>query len=1239
MALATKPWHPSGRDGPQPSMSLATASLWEALGRPPPDDLVGGRRAASWKHARRSLQDALQTQGCHVRVISWRALWAACHADPPPLAVTWRVLCSPIQVGELAVKLNLCGIKKRFGIVYWNVRWFIRHDTKAAAAKRGAICRALNKNNVVCLSETHWSNADAATWAACFPAATLYHTAATPGPQGGPAGGTAILVPHKLETLSHTVLVDGCALLVEVRDRETLTQSHVLSLYFPPNRRQEIMGHLLDHPIDTARLFMGGDLNFDLYQPRTPDEHDLHQHLHQWLSSHNSTLLDGQTATRKQRGQEATLDGVAVPTTEAWQWQVTVTWNTGTTSDHAAIHCSLASGSSKGTPPCTPAVMKALPDAAIQDLRTKYHKLSHMFGLEHGIGNDVPPPTHIRPPSPGNLPAHVPEDLHSSQDAAAVQDCNTSTVPWNESLALRGYVYLDSMLTSWWKTWQKTAQRLDMGAILRGLMRHSADLISTPTSVSEWYQHFTQDALPSSLSRDDIQRLINLYEHHTRATARHRPAKPYRVHSTLRIPLAMPYALGRRVYKPRIESCGLRMPDGTLSTDPGVMDTLLWNSRKDIWTKKPPESPAGTPLLDHYFATREPLILPDRPGPVYHDIAQHVLHNKGSAAGVDNRPYEVYHQGVGFTTHLLAQAAYVAHEGASEICAVIGPSIDLGIWIPKKDGADTTNGQRPLQLPTTLRRLYGCYFMSVVGPVVEPLFSPQQTAIKGGECGHNIKRVYAHLLDTSKPTPPTPTDLWHQVLGPVSHICVDICHRCTDTKLTCMPAVVFADQSKAFERVGTAWVLKVMQGWKMPAWVQHSLLNMMEGRSVRTRVKASLSKPRQLACGTGMGGPASPFTWNLAYDPIIYGLSTAIIAFCPTYVDDLAGLIWGPQHAMMLIMFLLAAGHVSGLRIDMHTCMPLHFQTDPDAVVQLLYAFPVEVTAGADGNYILTGLPGPLAIAILAPLLGPVWTGRAQVTPHTCRCSTKSVIVPASGIEEWRNSLALLCPFGAGCVVPRAPYLGVQVGTTSTTLQQIGCQWTKAAMASINNLTWGPVILKAQRRAQALQGITSIAMRAIHWDVYIITLLTYPTQLCAPPPHVLKNVLQLASQFLCPSGWVHAFALSGLGMRFRVRGTPRQPEVSLLTSAVLGYLRIGRWAPWRFTGGNANDGAAQHSMHELTGVAACWLHTRNAFCVTLRIEEAFWPLNKYVHCLARSTKHCGQSMIGEDLLPGSTTSR
>ena len=86
----------------------------------------------------------------------------------------------------------------------------------------------------------------------------------------------------------------------------------------------------------------------------------------------------------------------------------------------------------------------------------------------------------------------------------------------------------------------------------------------------------------------------------------------------------------------------------------------------------------------------------------------------------------------------------------------------------------------------------------------------------------------------------------------------------------------------------------------MPHWIVCTFLTLTFARGVRSIISGRLSALRMLRCGLDMGGPALPFLWNLAYDPIVVGLADACLARCPTYVDDLAGLSVGPVQTMRL---------------------------------------------------------------------------------------------------------------------------------------------------------------------------------------------------------------------------------------------------------------------------------------------------------------------------------------------------
>ena len=110
-------------------------------------------------------------------------------------------------------------------------------------------------------------------------------------------------------------------------------------------------------------------------------------------------------------------------------------------------------------------------------------------------------------------------------------------------------------------------------------------------------------------------------------------------------------------------------------------------------------------MLDHYFQQRR--LNPDMVTvPGWASLAASVLRPAGSAPGLDGEPYEVYHMGARFVVCLLGQAFHAAQHDDAALDAVLGPSVDLLVWIPKHPAAEDPAGMRPLQLPTCFRRLY-----------------------------------------------------------------------------------------------------------------------------------------------------------------------------------------------------------------------------------------------------------------------------------------------------------------------------------------------------------------------------------------------------------------------------------------------------------------------------------------------------------------------------------------------------
>ena len=115
----------------------------------------------------------------------------------------------------------------------------------------------------------------------------------------------------------------------------------------------------------------------------------------------------------------------------------------------------------------------------------------------------------------------------------------------------------------------------------------------------------------------------------------------------------------------------------------------------------------------------------------------------------------------------------------------------------------------------------------------------------------------------------------------------------------------------------------------LPGWAVRAFLAVTRGRMVRFAHGAFRGPLRRLLRSVGMGGPASPLLWSLAYDPILAACVNLTGRSCPTYVDDLAALLESGAQTLRLSILLPWASWAAGLRVATHTCRGLELDTPP----------------------------------------------------------------------------------------------------------------------------------------------------------------------------------------------------------------------------------------------------------------------------------------------------------------------
>ena len=206
--------------------------------RPAPRGALPPARATIWREWRRSLCTDLDIEEHCVPTPS--ALWRLLHGGgAAPRGATWEDLLRGADEAGLRAAIARSGAVPGGGLASWNVRWIVDPGNDKAALVRAVLDGHVGQGVPVLLQETHWDEAAAAVWGGgVFPHTDLAHSAARPGPHGGPQGGVAVLVPEPLTLRSAAVLVPGCAVAADVAkpggDRCTY-----VSLYLPPGQQGE----------------------------------------------------------------------------------------------------------------------------------------------------------------------------------------------------------------------------------------------------------------------------------------------------------------------------------------------------------------------------------------------------------------------------------------------------------------------------------------------------------------------------------------------------------------------------------------------------------------------------------------------------------------------------------------------------------------------------------------------------------------------------------------------------------------------------------------------------------------------------------------------------------------------------------------------------------------------------------------------------------------------------------------
>ena len=228
-------------------MTMSRAVLLEALGFPVLGKLVPLSRDPAWRVPRMGLFQALMQHDVPHRFRSPSSLWALLHGGPMPAMCTWERLLEGQDFDSLLSALGDAGGCSSWRLSSWNLRWLVSSHTDKAARKRALLRRWLQSRRVVLLGETHWFDADVATWSSAFPGSRVFAAPAVRGPRGGPSGGVAVILPQGYSLDSWRILVPGYAVEV-LAHQQGAESTRFVSMYLPDGGQRLISG-TADSPI------------------------------------------------------------------------------------------------------------------------------------------------------------------------------------------------------------------------------------------------------------------------------------------------------------------------------------------------------------------------------------------------------------------------------------------------------------------------------------------------------------------------------------------------------------------------------------------------------------------------------------------------------------------------------------------------------------------------------------------------------------------------------------------------------------------------------------------------------------------------------------------------------------------------------------------------------------------------------------------------------------------------------
>ena len=619
----------------------------------------------------------------------------------------------------------------------------------------------------------------------------------------------------------------------------------------------------------------------------------------------------------------------------------------------------------------------------------------------------------------------------------------------------------------------------------------------------------------------------------------------------------------------------LQMPFGTDNTDP----VQRIRRQKVFWDRLKTVCPRGTfyhgPLLQHngqecrtaleydeaMLATRDfwfthPIKYdrdwhdtlsayrrcvspwPEIPEPTEQDYIEHLLLTKDSAPGPDGLPYALWRM-------FPQQTAAILQDDFHHILAgVLAPPTQVGVWIPKAKQGPTADFFRPLGMPDTLDRLQDGTTAAILFRITRHSFHPAQTLLNSCREPQRAMLEVQGALEGS---------------GPAS--------------------ALFADLSKAFERINAHWILQILRIRQCSPWVLQLARYLLFGRRIRHKVQGRLLPARNVHSGVDMGRSTSVYFFCLAMDPIFVVLNQIPrVLVVAGYVDDTT--IVGRQTDSRWIQEVfqnIKKWKTAGIVMDTHHCWQVGFSSralDENTLYKVedvwSYVTPIHELGQATCSAALQHVPGyarrfvlrhgdhcmHMSSDVIPRLVTDGHPMLCRLAASPCQCRSKTQLL--TNVSFSAEQLYCLDQAGLGgqCIVPTTVNLGLTIHTGWT------CQMMHETMVKVQLQTSLVTLLSKQlakfrmRLAAAKRANLSIHMKIIYFNTFSLSLFYYSQTQRFFSPKLLKPLYHAMADFLLQRHWFPQHHMVGLCRWLRL-GPLLDPTIMQAISLFGCYLRQG----------------------------------------------------------------------------------